>query len=96
MCSGTILSSHSLGTNSSGTDISTISGEEHDWLYVNAVAYESVHVYKIWGQGKFELVQRYNVKDMSPDVVPTKGFVVGLSVQFLEAIVDELGTGYFP
>ena len=96
MCSGTILSSHSLGTNSSGTDVSVISGGNYDWLYVNAVSYQSVHVYKIMGAGIFELVQRYDVKDMSPDVTPTNGFAVSNSSQFLRIMIDKSGTSYFP
>ncbi len=78
---GTILSSHSLGTNSSGTDISIFSGSGNDHAYVNAPAYHSVHTYKISAPGHFELIQRFNYADMPQDIVISAGFaVVGDSV----------------
>lgn len=73
---GTILASHSLGTNSSGSDVSIFSGSRTDWMFINAPAYHSVHVYKISGPGHFDLIQRYDLDDMPEGIVATAGFAV--------------------
>lgn len=84
---GDVLTHHGLGVNSSGTDISLFSGKDYDWIYVNAPAYQSIHTFKISGQGNFELIQRYTVEDMSADLVPTKGF----SVSCLQTVMTDSG-----
>jgi len=73
---GTILASHSLGANATGTDVSIFSAAHHDWMYVNAAGFMSVHAFKITAPGKFSLFQRYHVSDMPKGTIPTMGFTV--------------------
>jgi hypothetical protein len=56
---GSILSQHSLGVNASGTDVSIFSAPVGEWMYVNAPAYKSIHVFKISGPGQFKLSQQH-------------------------------------
>lgn len=45
-------------------------------MYVNASAYQSVHAFKISSPRNFHLFQRFDLKDMSVDVVVTAWFAV--------------------
>lgn len=78
---GTVLHQRSLGNNSAGTDSAIFTADSHkgkahghEWLYVLAGGYKSVHVFKIGGVRKLELIQRYRLSDMPKHTTPTAGF----------------------
>jgi hypothetical protein len=73
---GQIVTHHALGVNASGTDVSIFGGAQVDWMYVDAPAYHSVHVFEITGPGELALKQRYHVADMPRGTVTTAGFSV--------------------
>ena len=73
---GRVVTHHGLGVNASGTDVSIFGGANVDWMFVDAPAYHSVHVFEISGPGNFALKQRYGGADLPQDIVETAGFSV--------------------
>lgn len=51
-------------------------GRDADWMYVNAPAYHSVHLFEISGPGDFQLRQRFGLANMPEGLVKTAGFAV--------------------
>lgn len=73
---GRVVTHHGLGVNASGTDVSIFGGANVDWMFVDAPAYRSVHLFEISGPGKFARKQRYGGEDLPQGTIETAGFSV--------------------
>jgi hypothetical protein len=72
---GTVVGQMDIGSNVTATDVSIFEGTAANYLYVDVVMENAVNVYRIGGEGEWNLCQRYT-PDMWPyGTLQTGGFV---------------------